>query len=169
LTLTLVLGGARSGKSRRAEAIARETGRERIYLATGEPFDDEMRARIETHKYDRAADGWTTIEEPLDLAGRLIETGSRDRVVLVECLTTWLGNLMHHERDITAATTALVDALATLPGDQVLVSNEVGLGIMPMNTMARRFLDEGGRLNQTLAARADRVELVVAGVPLVVK
>lgn len=169
MSLTLVLGGARSGKSRRAEALARESGRRRVYLATAEPFDDEMRDRIDRHRRDRAAAGWTTVEEPLALDRALAEAAATDRVVLVECLTTWHGNLLHHQRDLAGAGDRLLAVLAELPGDLVLVANEVGLGVMPDNAMARRFLDEAGRLNQRLADRADRVELVVAGLPMRLK
>jgi len=177
VSLILILGGARSGKSRRAEAVVRElTGDrageqagERVYLATSEPFDDEMRARIAQHRADRDADGWITVEEPLDLAGALSRDCRPGRVVLVECLTTWLGNLMHHERDVAAECGRLLQALPGLGGSVVFVANELGLGIVPENALARRFRDHAGRLNQDLAARAARVEFVAAGLPMVLK
>lgn len=167
--LTLILGGARSGKSRRAETLARESGSEVVYLATAEPIDDEMAARIARHREDRAAHGWTTVEEPLDLAGTLAREARPGRIVLVECLTTWLTNLMVHGRDIDAATGDLLAWCAAPTGPAILVSNEVGFGIVPEHKMAREFRDHAGRLHQRVAERADRVELVVAGIPMAVK
>ena len=170
MSVSLVLGGARSGKSRRAEALVRETGLQRVYLATSEPFDDEMRARIAQHKADRDAAGWATVEEPLDLVGTLSRSSSPETAVLVECLTTWLGNLMHHERNVEAECARLIAWAAEDPaGSTVFVGNEVGLGIVPENKMARVFRDHAGRLHQDLATVADRVELVVAGLPMTVK
>lgn len=166
----LILGGARSGKSRRAEALALEWGGEPIYLATAEPFDDEMRQRVAQHRADREGRGWITVEEPLDLPAALAREGGAGRVVLVECLTTWIGNLMVHEWPVEPEVARL---LAWIDGGPscglVLVANEVGLGIVPENRMARAFRDHAGRLHQDLAARAGRVELVVAGIPVVVK
>jgi len=169
MTLTLILGGARSGKSRRAEGLAREMGLEAVYLATAEPMDEEMAARIAQHRRERAAHGWLTVEEPLDLAGALTREARPDRVVLVECLTTWLTNLMVHDRDIGAATDALLTWCEAPGGPAILVSNEVGFGIVPEHKMARDFRDHAGRLHQRIAERAGRVELVVAGIPMVVK
>ena len=169
MSVSLVLGGARSGKSRRAEQIARGFGGERIYLATSEPFDDEMRQRVAKHRADRDAHGWITVEEPLALSETLAAQAEPGRAILVECLTTWLGNLMHHERDLPAACTALVAELETVSGHIILVGTEIGLGIVPENALARQFRDHAGRLHQDIAAIADRVELVVAGLPLVVK
>lgn len=168
-SLTLILGGARSGKSRRAEALARETGLEVVYLATAEAMDAEMEERIARHRTDRAADGWLTVEEPLDLAAILAREARSGRIVLVECLTTWLTNLMVHGRDIEAATAALLAWADAPTGPALLVSNEVGFGIVPEHAMAREFRDHAGRLHQAVAARADRVELVVAGIPMAVK
>lgn len=169
--LTLVLGGARSGKSRRAETLARESeAEELIYLATGQAFDAEMEERIAKHKADRADDGWITVEEPLDLAGALQRECATSRVVLVECLTTWLGNLMAGEQDISRATSALIEYLDKGPdGKLVFVANEVGLGIVPTSKMGRDFRDIAGKLNQQIAERADRVEFVAAGLPMVLK
>lgn len=172
--LALILGGARSGKSRRAEALALEWGRERdetwVYLATAEPFDDEMGARVAQHRADRDGRGWITVEEPLELVRALDRETTTGRVVLVECLSTWLGNLMHHGRDVPTAIDGLI-AWAGTDGDGavVLVANEVGFGLVPENAMARAFRDHAGRLHQALAARADRVELVIAGIPMAVK
>lgn len=169
MSLTLILGGARSGKSRRAEALARETGLETVYLATAEAMDDEMAERIARHRADRAADGWVTVEEPLDLAAALAREARPGRVVLVECLTTWLTNLMVHGRDLEAATAGLLAWCAAPTGPAILVSNEVGFGIVPEHKMAREFRDHAGRLHQRVAESAARVELVVAGIPMTVK
>jgi adenosylcobinamide kinase/adenosylcobinamide-phosphate guanylyltransferase len=165
--LTLVLGGARSGKSRHAEALVTATPAPWMYVATAEPFDDEMKARIAEHR-SRRGEKWRTIEAPLDLAGA-IERAPAGATVLVDCLTLWLNNLMYNNRDIDAETARLEAALAAPPGPVVLVSNEVGSGIVPDNAEARRFRDLQGRLNQRIAARADHVVLLVAGLPMVVK
>jgi adenosylcobinamide kinase/adenosylcobinamide-phosphate guanylyltransferase len=166
----LVLGGARSGKSRFAEALARKTSLERFYLATGRAWDDEMRARIETHKADRAGDGWTTYEEPLDLIGALKALDKPDRVILIDCLTLWVTNLMMEEgRDVDADGAALAASLGELQATVIFVSNEVGLGIVPENRMARAFRDHAGRLHQAIAAEADEVYFVAAGLPLKMK
>lgn len=166
---TLVLGGARSGKSRHAETLARRTGLARVYLATAEPHDEEMRARIAHHRESRAHDGWTTIEEPLDLAGTLTRESTPDRVILVDCLTLWLTNVMLGGGDIRAAETGLVEALGAAQGPVILVSNEVGLGLVPETPLGRDFRDAQGRLNQAAAAACDRVVFVAAGLPLVLK
>jgi adenosylcobinamide kinase/adenosylcobinamide-phosphate guanylyltransferase len=163
--LTLVLGGARSGKSRFAEALAREQGGPRTYIATAEAFDDEMRQRIARHRDQRSGDGWVTIEATLDPAAML----PRDGVVLLDCLTVWLGNLMHHGRDIQAEVAKLCAALEACPAQVILVSNEVGLSIVPENAMARRFRDEQGLANQALARIADNVYFIAAGLPLKLK
>ena len=158
--LTLVLGGARSGKSRHAESLFGPGPR--TYIATAQAFDDEMRARIATHRADRANDGWLTIEEPFDLAGALLRA---ETPVLVDCLTLWVSNLLLADRPIPD----LEAALAARAHRTVLVSNEIGLGIVPDNALARQFRDEAGRLHQRLAAIADTVTLVVAGLPMRVK
>lgn len=162
--VTLVLGGARSGKSRRAEAIIRSLGGNRIYIATAQAFDAEMEERIAQHRLDRGT-GWTTIEEPLALADALSRTdGAGPR--LVDCLTLWLSNLMLGERDWAAACEALIPVLADQRSPVVLVSNEVGMGIVPENRLARHFRDAQGRLNQQVAQIADAVEFVAAGIPM---
>ena len=165
--LTLVLGGARSGKSRYAESLVSAMPPPWLYIATAEPHDDEMMARIATHR-DRRKDGWRTVEAPLDLAGALAGAPA-GTAVLVDCLTLWLSNLMLAKRPIDDAVTQLESILATRPMPTVLVSNEVGFGIVPDNALARQFRDHQGRLNQRIAARADRVVLMVAGLPMVVK
>ena len=164
--VTLVLGGARSGKSAYAESLV--AGPRVVYVATAEAIDDEMGERIARHRGRRGA-GWTTVEAPLDLAAALRTHAPGASGVLVDCLTVWLGNLMHANRDIDREARALLESLAVPPVPAVLVANEVGLGVVPDNPMARAFRDHAGRLNQALAARADRVVLVTAGIPLVLK
>ncbi len=166
--LTLVLGGARSGKSRHAEALALTSGLACHYLATGTAGDGEMRARIEAHQARRGLH-WTVHEEPLALAETLERITAPERAVLVDCLTLWLTNLLVAERDLDAATAGLLRSLETTRGPVVFVSNEVGQGVVPMNAMARQFVDATGALHQRLAALADRVDLVTAGLPLTLK
>ena len=167
LPLTLVLGGARSGKSRYAEQMVMSAPAPWIYVATAEPFDDEMRVRIAEHQSRRGSD-WQTIDAPTDLAGA-IEDAPKDEPVLVDCLTLWLNNLMFRKIDIDTAVSNLEAALAGREAPTVLVSNEVGFGIVPDNAEARRFRDLQGRLNQRIAAMAGRVVLMVAGIPVLVK
>ena len=138
-----------------------------IYVATAEPFDDEMKARISEHR-SRRGNQWQTVEAPIDLAGA-IAAAPTGATVLVDCLTLWLNNLMFKQRDIDTETQRLQAALGAQQGPAVLVSNEVGSGIVPENAEARRFRDLQGRLNQRIAARADRVVLLVAGLPLMIK
>ncbi|WP_234185745.1 bifunctional adenosylcobinamide kinase/adenosylcobinamide-phosphate guanylyltransferase [Shinella sp. NM-101] len=164
----LVLGGARSGKSAFAERLVAETGLSRHYIATGRAFDDEMRQRIARHREDRGS-GWQTHEEPLALADRIAAVARADRAVLVDCLTLWVTNLMLEERDIAAEFTGLLAAIAAAPGRLVFVSNEVGLGIVPDNRMAREFRDHAGRLHQKVAALVPEVYFVAAGLPLKMK
>jgi len=182
VSVTLVLGGARSGKSAHAERLAIDAGKEVVYVATSRAGDGEMATRIAHHR-DRRPSEWRTVEEELALAQVLRAQCAPQRLVLVDCLTLWISNLMfcdgreypevgslalparfHDER------AALLDVLdAGLPGDVVFVSNEVGMGIVPMGALSRRFADEAGWLNQEVAARAGRVILVAAGLPLVLK
>ena len=164
--LTLVLGGARSGKSRYAETLVTALPPPWIYAATGQGLDAEMAARIEAHRERRGA-GWTTIEAPLDLAAALAAHGNAP--VLVDCLTLWLSNLMMAEAPIEPEIDRLARALAEAAAPVVLVANEVGSGIVPDNALARRFRDQQGGLNQRIAAQADQVVLVVAGLPLYLK
>ncbi len=166
---TLVLGGARSGKSRIAESLSRETGLRRVYVATAQAFDDEMAERIARHKADRAADGWVTVEEPLGLPMVLAREARSDTVVLVDCLTLWLSNLMLGERNIEASQAAFLSMLRGAKGPVILVSNEVGLGIVPETPLGRQFRDAQGRLNQAAAETCSRVVFVAAGLPLVLK
>jgi adenosylcobinamide kinase/adenosylcobinamide-phosphate guanylyltransferase len=165
--ITLVLGGARSGKSRYAESIITALPLPWVYIATAEARDDEMAARIAAHKA-RRAEGWQTIEAPHELPEAL-GAAPEDAAVLVDCLTLWLSNVMLAKFDIDKVTARLEQALAARSGTTVLVSNEVGLGIVPDNALARTFRDVQGVLNQRLAACATRVVLMVAGLPLTVK
>lgn len=167
---TLILGGARSGKSALAERLAQATAGEVVYIATAQAHDAEMAARIAHHRDGRPAD-WRTVEEPLALAHALRVHARADRCVLVDCLTLWLSNLLgaDDEQRFAHERTALLDSLPGLPGTIVLVSNEVGLGVVPMGALARRFVDEAGRLHQSLAARCERVLFVAAGLPLALK
>ncbi len=162
----LVLGGARSGKSRHAEALVEAQPSPWTYIATAQAFDDEMRSRIAEHRA-RRPQGWTTIDAPLDLAAALHQAGNAP--VLVDCLTLWLTNLILGEHDVAAATASLLETLCTRDGMTALVSNEVGLGIVPDNALARRFRDEAGILHQRIAQVADTVIFMVAGLPLKVK
>lgn len=164
----LVLGGARSGKSAFAERLVAETGLSRHYIATGRAWDEEMRERIDRHRQDRGA-GWQTHEEPLALAECISAVARPDRAVLVDCLTLWITNLMLEERDLPAAFAGLAAALRAPAGPVVVVSNEVGLGIVPESRMARDFRDHAGRLHQQLAAIVSQVYFVAAGLPLKMK
>lgn len=166
--MSLILGGARSGKSAHAEALVTGSGLAPVYLATAQALDDEMRARIDQHRARRGP-GWRTIEEPLALPDTLGRAAGPDRAVLVDCLTLWLSNLLLAGRDVEAAGAALVAVLERRPGPVVLVSNEVGLGIVPLGEISRAFVDHAGRLHQRIAAVADRVRLMVAGLPLDLK
>ncbi|TKA94238.1 bifunctional adenosylcobinamide kinase/adenosylcobinamide-phosphate guanylyltransferase [Cereibacter changlensis] len=165
--LTVVLGGARSGKSRLAENLVTATQRPRFYLATAEAWDDEMRERIDLHRQDRGPE-WTTVDAPLDLCSALSRIPS-DGCVLLDCATLWLTNHLLAEHDLEAEAAGLLTALARCPAPVVVVSNEVGWSIVPENVLARRFRDEQGRLNQKLAAQADLVLGVMAGLPIVLK
>ena len=165
--LTLVIGGARSGKSAFAEGLVTASGHARRYIATAEAWDDEMRDRIARHQSDRGP-AWTTIEAPLDLAAALAGARS-DEAVLVDCATLWLTNHLLAEHDLAAETAGLLAALAASPAPVVIVSNETGWGIVPENALARRFRDEQGRLNQRLAAVSGLVVTVIAGLPMVLK
>lgn len=165
--LSLVVGGARSGKSRLAEALVTQSGKPRRYIATAEAWDDEMRARIDAHRNDRGA-AWETVEAPLDLCSALA-SAKPSEAVLVDCATLWLTNHLLAEHDLTAESQALLLALARCPAPVVVVSNEVGFGIVPENALARRFRDAQGRLNQQIAAQADLVIGVMTGLPMVLK
>jgi adenosylcobinamide kinase/adenosylcobinamide-phosphate guanylyltransferase len=164
--LTLVLGGARSGKSGHAEALIRRHPAPWLYIATAQALDEEMAERIALHRR-RRGDGWETVEAPLDLSGALDLAAGRS--TLVDCLTLWLSNHLLAGSDLEAEIEGLERALERPAGQTVLVANEVGLGIVPDNALARRFRDAAGRLNQRLAAKAHSVVLMVAGLPMQVK
>lgn len=167
---TLILGGARSGKSALAERLADGAAAEVVYIATAQAGDAEMAARIAHHRARRPAQ-WRCVEEPVRVADVLQEHAHQRRCVLVDCLTLWLSNLLgdadascfERERQ------RLLDVLPGLPGEVLLVSNEVGLGIVPMGALTRRFVDEAGRLHQSIAALSERVVFVAAGLPLALK
>ncbi|MEO1458981.1 MAG: bifunctional adenosylcobinamide kinase/adenosylcobinamide-phosphate guanylyltransferase [Pseudomonadota bacterium] len=165
--VSLILGGARSGKSARALALAEAAPGPKRFVATAEAFDDEMRARIARHKTERGPE-WGLLEVPLALAPAIAGARTRE-VLLIDCLTLWLSNLLHHERDPEAETDALLDALAGSDARILLVSNEVGMGLVPMNALGRAFRDAQGRLNQRVAGAAGHVEFVAAGLPLLLK
>ena len=165
MSAVLVLGGARSGKSRYAESLAK--GR-KFYVATAQASDEEMQQRIEIHQKQRGQ-GWQTFEVPLDLLGTLQTIDGKGRFILIDCLTIWLSNLMLGELDVRAEVEKLCDGLKKVKARVVLVSNEVGLGIVPANVLARAFRDEQGFTNQRIAEIADEVVFIAAGLPLVLK
>lgn len=160
----LVLGGARSGKSGFAEQMGDALPGKHIYIATAQAFDDEMAQRIARHRADRA-DHWQTVECPLALTEAIQAHDSEDSVILVDCLTLWLSNLMLGDHDIAAVRSRLTRLLETVQGTLLLVSNEVGQGIVPDNALARQFRDEAGWFNQALARASDEVWFVTAGLP----
>ena len=180
MTCELILGGARSGKSREAERRAADSGLAVTVIATAEALDEEMAARIRRHQADRPA-GWRTVEAPLALAEALRREAAAERCLIVDCLTLWLSNLLADAHTLPAGATAedlprfcherdgLLAALPTLPGRIVLVANEVGLGLVPETPLGRLFRDEAGRLNQMVASACRRVVFVAAGLPLVLK
>ncbi len=166
--LVLVLGGARSGKSVYAERLVATSGLPAAYIATAAAGDDEMAARIETHRARRDP-SWRTVEAPDRIEDALEQEAGEGRAVLVDCLTLWLSNLMLGGADLEARTEGLCDAARGAPGLRVFVSNEVGLGLVPETPLGRRFRDAQGRLNQAVAAVADNVVFMAAGLPLVLK
>jgi adenosylcobinamide kinase / adenosylcobinamide-phosphate guanylyltransferase len=167
---TLILGGVRSGKSRYAGELARLAARPVTLIATAAAQDEEMAARIAAHRANRPSD-WTVIEEPIHLAAALRAAATPTRLVIVDCLTLWLSNLLcgADGAALRRESVSLLETLPSLPGDCVLVANEVGFGIIPANALARRFGDEAGTLHQQLGALCDRVVLMVAGLPVAVK
>lgn len=166
--MVLVLGGARSGKSAYGERLVAESGLDAVYIATAQPGDAEMAERIAEHRRRRGP-AWRTVEEPEALEARLGEVAGEGRAVLVDCLTLWLSNLMLAGADAVSRTESVCRTARTLPGLVIFVSNEVGLGLVPETPLGRRFRDAQGRLNQAVAAAADRVVFVAAGLPLVLK
>ena len=193
-TTTLILGGARSGKSGYAEKLAINSGKERIYIATAKVLDDEMKQRVSRHKKDRASSAWTTVEEPLALAKSLKKWAKPDSIILVDCLTMWITNLLSEEEikeetneeahppTFTSSKSGgvclarlhkeveeLLVCINTLPCDVIFVSNEVSMGIIPMGELTRQYVDEAGRLHQQLAQQVENVILMVAGLPHKIK
>lgn len=166
--LTFILGGARSGKSRRAQKLAETHDGKLLFVATAQPFDDEMRDRIAKHRADRD-NRWQTVEAPIELPAAIRNHALPGHVLVIDCLTLWMSNILLQELDANAASDELVGALADAACPIYLVSNEVGLGIVPDNALARRFRDVAGRLHQKVARAADRVELIVAGLSLQMK
>jgi adenosylcobinamide kinase/adenosylcobinamide-phosphate guanylyltransferase len=166
-TLTIVTGGAKSGKSRYAEGLVIASGRPRLYIATAQAWDTEMQAKIAAHRTDRGED-WQTIEAPRNVAAALAQAPTK-AVVLMDCATMWLTNCMLADADLTHETTTLLAALAACAAPIVVVTNEVGWSIVPDNALARRFQNAQGQLNQQLAAQADRVIAVISGLPLALK
>ncbi|MGN8000384.1 bifunctional adenosylcobinamide kinase/adenosylcobinamide-phosphate guanylyltransferase [Sphingomonas sp. 22176] len=168
MTSLFALGGARSGKSRYAQARAESLPGDLLYIATAQAFDEEMADRIARHVADRGP-RWSTLDVPLDLPAAILANAAPSHVLLVDCLTLWTSNLMFAERDLEAETEALATAVAQAGGPVILVANEVGLGIVPDNALARRFRDAAGRINQAIAATADEVQFIAAGLPLRLK
>lgn len=169
MTRHLLLGGARSGKSSHAQDLALHSGLPVTMVVTAEPFDEELRERIARHRRDRPSH-WTVIEAPLDLVGALDGLGA-GHCVIVDCLTLWLNNRLHHHPQVSphAAVEELCAALRRCPAELILVSNEVGMGVLPMGEITRRFVDHAGWMNQAVARCCDRVTLVCAGLPLRLK
>ncbi|WP_428546687.1 bifunctional adenosylcobinamide kinase/adenosylcobinamide-phosphate guanylyltransferase [Profundibacter sp.] len=165
--LTLIIGAAASGKSAFAERLVTSSMRARSYIATAQAFDDEMRAKIARHK-DMRGSGWTTIEAPLDIPAALQQVPA-DHAVLIDCATLWLTNHMLAKTDLEQAESDLLKALENCPVPVVIVSNEVGAGVVPDNALSRKFREAQGRLNQHLAAQADLAVTVIAGLPMVLK
>lgn len=163
-----VLGGARSGKSAYAQRLAEASCAERLYLATATPGDEEMAARIARHRAGRGQ-GWTTLEEPLEVARALQRHARAGRVVVLDCLTLWLSNLLLGGRDPAPAIAGLAEAIAALAGPVILISNEVGMGVVPTHKLGREFRDWQGQANQEIARACDAAILVVAGLPLQLK
>ncbi|NWB53898.1 bifunctional adenosylcobinamide kinase/adenosylcobinamide-phosphate guanylyltransferase [Pseudomonas sp. F8002] len=168
--LQLILGGARSGKSRLAEKLATDSGLSVTYIATSQPLDGEMTARVAHHRERRPSE-WGLIEEPIELARVLKENATPNHCLLIDCLTLWLTNLLMLEDPdrLKEEREALLQTLATLPGEIIFVSNETGMGVVPLGELTRRYVDEAGWLHQALAERCQRVVLTVAGLPLTLK
>lgn len=168
--IELILGGARSGKSRLAERFASNSGLAVTYIATSQPLDGEMSERIRHHRARRPSE-WALVEEPLELARVLRDHASDERCLLVDCLTLWLTNLLMLDDPARLADerAALIDCLAALPGRVLLVSNESGLGVVPLGELSRRYVDEAGWLHQALAERCERVVFTMAGLPMILK
>ena len=167
--VTLILGGTRSGKSAYGEMLALKNFSSPIYIFTAQAWDDEMKSRIKTHKKRRDGKNWIDIEAPIELGTAIKNTATSNNCILVDCLTLWLTNILLAEQDIDDAINELLQTIKACPGEIILISSEVGLGIVPDNSMARLFRDLSGKLHQKLAMEAENVLLMVAGIPMVVK
>ena len=165
--IILVTGGARSGKSALAERLAQSRGNKVIYIATSEPFDDEMQSRIDRHRARRDA-GWRTVDAPLELPDMLVQTDG-DAPRLVDCLTMWLNNLIYHNQDVGDEMNRLIKVISEQQADLVMVTNEIGSGLVPQTAEARKFRDLAGELNQMVAQAASQVYLSVSGIPVKIK
>lgn len=166
---TLILGGARSGKSHYAQQLAQQSGLPVIYVATATADDEEMRLRIEQHQHERPA-SWQLVEEPLQLASLIQQYNDKQVCLLVDCLTLWMSNQLAYKADgVTQAVDHLLSSVKYFSSELVIVSNEVGMGIVPMGELSRQFVDESGRLHQRLAQECDRVVMTIAGLPQILK
>ncbi|WP_293266041.1 bifunctional adenosylcobinamide kinase/adenosylcobinamide-phosphate guanylyltransferase [Neptunomonas sp.] len=163
-----IIGGARSGKSRYAENLARNSGSDVIYIATAQAYDDEMQERIDQHKNQRPSQ-WDVFEESLEISNVINNESSSSNCLLIDCLTLWVTNLLCEDKSIADYKQQLIDALSNAKGDVILVSNETGMGVVPMGKLTRRYCDEAGWLHQEVAVLADQVVLMVAGIPVVIK
>ena len=167
--ITLILGGTRSGKSAYGEMLALKNFSSPIYIFTAQAWDDEMKSRIKTHKKRREGKNWKDIEAPIELGTAIKNNATSNNCILVDCLTLWLTNILLDGQDIDDAINELLLTIKACPGEIILVSSEVGLGIVPDNSIARQFRDLSGKLHQKLAMEAENVLLMVAGIPMVVK
>ena len=167
--ITLILGGARSGKSVFGEKLALNKDSKPIYIFTAQPFDEEMDERIRIHKDRRKKQSWQEVEATINLPAAISELSKKEKVILVDCLSLWLTNLIINERNIDRDITEFLNALEKSPSDVILVSSEVGLGIVPDNEMSRKFRDHLGSLHQRVAAISETVIMMVAGIPMIVK
>lgn len=166
--IQFIMGGARSGKSSYAESLAKKNNSDVIYIATAQAYDDEMQGRIEQHKQQRPSE-WLTFEEPLEISKVISNESDSNNCLLIDCLTLWLTNLLCADKNIADYKQQLINALNNAKGDVILVSNETGMGVVPMGELTRRYCDEAGWLHQEIAALADQVILMVAGIPVVIK
>ncbi|SIS96837.1 bifunctional adenosylcobinamide kinase/adenosylcobinamide-phosphate guanylyltransferase [Neptunomonas antarctica] len=166
--IRFIIGGARSGKSRYAEKLASDSRKKVVYVATAQAYDDEMKARIQHHKEQRP-DAWQTFEEPIYISNVISNISFSSHCILIDCLTLWMTNLLCENQNIAASKKSLLDALSHTESDIILVSNETGMGVVPLGELTRRYCDEAGWLHQEIAAVADQVVLMVAGIPVVIK
>ncbi|MEZ5691932.1 MAG: bifunctional adenosylcobinamide kinase/adenosylcobinamide-phosphate guanylyltransferase [Rickettsiales bacterium] len=166
--ITFIIGGARSGKSWHAEQIAISRGKKKIYIATAEPIDEEIKNRILLHQKRRGSE-WITTESPIELPKQVENLSNSDNLLLIDCLTLWINNLLYNNKNVTRYTNNLIESLKKTQSDVIIVSNEVGIGITPDNQIARQFRDYAGILHQQIAEISNSVILMVAGIPMVIK